>query len=374
MNSTTDAGDVLLFYGHGHTWQYREFSNFYWHKAPFKYVLPNYAHKEGLPKEVWCEFSEKAIMATKAALMGDAEIFREINGTSDPATCKQFGREVKNFDESLWQKHLPDIAFEVCRQKFESQDTLRQLLLSTGDRIIAEAAPTDSIWGIGLSTTDIEAQDPSKWKGSNILGEALMQARTALRGGGEGEILLFYGHGHTWPYREFSNFYWHKAPFKFELPQYAHKEGLPKEVWCKFSEKAIMATKAALMGDAEIFREIDSTTDPAVCKECGRKVKNFDEILWQKHLEDIAFQVCKQKFESQDSLRQLLLSTGDRIIAEAAPTDSIWGIGLSTTDIEAQDPCKWQGTNILGEALMKARTALRGGDTAADSEAPEACA
>jgi len=181
------------------------------------------------------------------------------------------------------------------------------------------------------------------------------------------EIVLFYGHSGTKPYREFSNFYIHKAPFKFELPHYAHKEGLPTYVWCEFSEKAIMATKAALMGDAEMFREIDGTTDPATCKQCGRKVKNFDENLWQKHLEDIAFEVVRQKFESEQALRQLLLKTGDRIIAEAAPNDRIWGIGLATTDIEARDPSKWQGRNILGEALMKARSALRGGDTAADT-------
>eukprot|EP00971_Amphidinium_carterae_P053886 1061112-Amphidinium_carterae.1 len=105
------------------------------------------------------------------------------------------------------------------------------------------------------------------------------------------------------PYREFSNFCMHKSPFKFELPHYAHMEGLPTYVWCELSEKAMMATNAALMGDAEMFREIEGTTDPATCKEFGRKVKNFDEVKWQMHLEDIACEVVRRNFESLDTLR-----------------------------------------------------------------------
>ena len=50
-----------------------------------------------------------------------------------------------------------------------------------GDDLLAEASPTDTIWGIGLPDSDQRVSDPSKWRGANILGCALMQARERLR-------------------------------------------------------------------------------------------------------------------------------------------------------------------------------------------------
>jgi hypothetical protein len=74
---------------------------------------------------------------------------------------------------------------EVVRQKFASDRDLRAVLLSTGDKILAEAAPNDCIWGIGLSVKDGRVQDPSQWQGQNVLGTALMQAREHFRGNGD---------------------------------------------------------------------------------------------------------------------------------------------------------------------------------------------
>mmetsp|Transcript_9942 Transcript_9942/g.14003 ORF Transcript_9942/g.14003 Transcript_9942/m.14003 type:complete len:236 (-) Transcript_9942:44-751(-) len=176
----------------------------------------------------------------------------------------------------------------------------------------------------------------------------------------EGTLLLFYSHAPNKAYREFSNFFVHNRPYRFNLPGFACRQDLPTFLWCEFSEKAIMATKAALMGDAEMFKEIEVAPDPASCKALGRGVRNFDEELWQRHLEAVAFEVVKQKFQSEKALRELLLTTGNRAIAEAAPNDSIWGIGMSSSDPNAQDPAKWRGRNILGNALMQARSYIRG--------------
>ena len=43
--------------------------------------------------------------------------------------------------------------------------------------LIVESAPNDSIWGIGLHIKNNDIYDPMKWKGSNVLGWALMEAR-----------------------------------------------------------------------------------------------------------------------------------------------------------------------------------------------------
>merc|ERR1711879_660372 len=89
---------------------------------------------------------------------------------------------VRNFDDKVWRSRLESIAYEVVLQKFGSSSELKKVLLDTGDAILAEAAPTDSIWGIGLPASDYRATDPDQWLGTNILGYALMQARKTLRG------------------------------------------------------------------------------------------------------------------------------------------------------------------------------------------------
>ena len=55
-----------------------------------------------------------------------------------------------------------------------------QKLLKTGDIILAEASPYDKIYGIGLKPNDPRVQDPTQWKGQNLLGKALMKVREEL--------------------------------------------------------------------------------------------------------------------------------------------------------------------------------------------------
>jgi len=183
-------------------------------------------------------------------------------------------------------------------------------------------------------------------------------------------VIGFYSDRAGNPYREFSNFYRHERPFEFTLPGFAQRDGFPTSVCCSFSEKGIMATKAALMGDLDTFREIDTVDDPKSCKALGRSVRNFDDEIWRRHLEQTAFEVVRQKFESEKRLRELLLSTGSSILAEAAPNDCVWGIGLRLSDSRVKDPSQWCGRNILGTALMRTRDHLRGCDPGIAADAP----
>merc|ERR1719364_313807 len=115
-------------------------------------------------------------------MMGDDEAFHSISAAKTPQEAKQGGRGVRGFNQDLWTSHLEELAFEVVRQKFDSCKKLRAVLLSTGDAILVEAAPNDTIWGVGLSMTDDRVYDLSKWCGQNILGYSLMRARSVLRG------------------------------------------------------------------------------------------------------------------------------------------------------------------------------------------------
>jgi predicted NAD-dependent protein-ADP-ribosyltransferase YbiA (DUF1768 family) len=114
------------------------------------------------------------------------------------------------------------VAREVVWQKFSKLPQLAKVLLGTGDRIIAEATRNDRIWGafsttriyfapfythngsccqdrlgtnigkafkkeimcafagIGLDVGERDVGVPANWRGTNVLGWALMQARDRL--------------------------------------------------------------------------------------------------------------------------------------------------------------------------------------------------
>lgn len=174
--------DVIAFYSHRKGNPYREFSNFYEHA--FDYQLPSWKslQPDYAGTVLRCEFAEKTIMLTKAALMNDLESFEKIAKAGTPFECKRLGRLVSPFNESVWRHHLDHVAFEVLRQKFESSSNLESLLLSTNDAILAEASPTDRIWGIGVGLMDPRRHlDPSQWPGLNVLGISLMRVRHFLR-------------------------------------------------------------------------------------------------------------------------------------------------------------------------------------------------
>ncbi len=124
--------------------------------------------------------AEHFMMAEKARLFGDMSIIRRIVSAKNPGEAKKLGREIKNFNEELWLKHRFEIVVEANLLKFEQHEELKDYLLGTKDRILVEASPVDKIWGIGLAGDDDNAENPNKWKGLNLLGYALMEARQRL--------------------------------------------------------------------------------------------------------------------------------------------------------------------------------------------------
>lgn len=124
--------------------------------------------------------AEHFMMARKARLFGDQEIYERILVAPTPGEAKRLGREVRGFKEQRWKEACLDIVVQGNLAKFEHNSALREFLISTGDRVLVEASPVDKVWGIGLSTDDPRASDPESWDGSNLLGFALMEVRRAL--------------------------------------------------------------------------------------------------------------------------------------------------------------------------------------------------
>ena len=125
--------------------------------------------------------NEQFMMACKAKLFQDEEIYEKIMVSRNAAKQKQLGREVRNFELRIWNQHAKDIVTVANYAKFTQNHEIKKLLLDTGDRTIVEASPTDQVWGIGLHETHPDAEDPSKWNGANWLGECIMNARRLIR-------------------------------------------------------------------------------------------------------------------------------------------------------------------------------------------------
>ena len=142
-----------------------------WWPAPFEVAGVRYATAEH-----W-------MMAEKARLFGDAGAEQRVLAAGHPARAKKAGRLVRGFDEAIWERERFRIVTEGSVHKFGADDDLRAFLLGTGDRVLVEASPVDRVWGIGLAAADEAASDPARWRGPNLLGFALMEARERLREG-----------------------------------------------------------------------------------------------------------------------------------------------------------------------------------------------
>jgi predicted NAD-dependent protein-ADP-ribosyltransferase YbiA (DUF1768 family) len=99
--------------------------------------------------------AEHYMMAGKARLFGDERVRDRILACSTPAEAKRLGRQVRGFDDRAWAA----VRFDL----------------------VVAASPQDRIWGIGMAASDPGVEEPTSWRGLNLLGFALTHARERLR-------------------------------------------------------------------------------------------------------------------------------------------------------------------------------------------------
>jgi ribA/ribD-fused uncharacterized protein len=125
------------------------------------------------------------MMAGKARLFGDDDALATVLATPDPRAAKAAGRRVRGFDGPRWHAAGYDVVVQGNLAKFSQHDDLRDFLLATGGRVLVEASPSDRIWGVGLARDHADTLVPSRWRGLNQLGFALMEVRDRLIDGDE---------------------------------------------------------------------------------------------------------------------------------------------------------------------------------------------
>lgn len=163
------ARDCVFFYGHnkGEHACFSQFSSCEFYDGNRRYTC-----------------AEQYMMASKARAMGDEESLQNILACGyDPKSIKALGRMVSPYDDEKWSAVRLAAVARGNFLKFSQSKRLRKILLGTGNLTLVEAAPNDRIWGIGISVQD--AAKGAKWKGQNLLGQALMMARRAIEAGEE---------------------------------------------------------------------------------------------------------------------------------------------------------------------------------------------
>ena len=158
----------LYFWGHKENGEKITKSCFsQWYELPFEYA------------GVYYLTAEHYMMAEKARLFRDDVALKKILAAKNPGEAKAAGREVRGFDLELWLEKRFEIVVSGSLLKFKNP-ALKEFLLSTGNRVLVEASPVDKIWGIGMAQDNEQVSNPFKWKGLNLLGFALMKARTEM--------------------------------------------------------------------------------------------------------------------------------------------------------------------------------------------------
>jgi ribA/ribD-fused uncharacterized protein len=125
--------------------------------------------------------AEQFMMAEKARLFGDEATRAKILATDSPREHKALGRQVADFVAEIWDAECLGIVVAGNLAKFSQNPEMKAALLATGDKLLVEASPLDRIWGVGLRADDPRIHDQARWRGKNLLGEALMRVRAELR-------------------------------------------------------------------------------------------------------------------------------------------------------------------------------------------------
>ena len=169
-----NSDDVICFYSKG---DYPQFSNFH----PSELSIKIYKGANVVDEEKYASVEHYFQIMKALEFDADGEALKQMGNHLTCAQIKSIGRKVQNFDAGVWNIRRRFHMLDAVAMKFYQHADLQELLLSTGDAVLAEASPRDTFWGIGYSKSNPKAFDPSQWRGKNVLGNMLMYLRESMR-------------------------------------------------------------------------------------------------------------------------------------------------------------------------------------------------
>lgn len=154
-------------------------------------ILPFYGFTCALSNFFPCSFSiddmhfrtaEQYFYYKKAECHRDRQAAIDVLAAQDPWAQKAVGRQIAPESDDWSDSSEAMAAMQTAvKEKFRQNAYLRDILLSTGDLLLAEGNPHDTVWGTGLAKDNNDIFTASSWKGQNKLGAILMTVREEIR-------------------------------------------------------------------------------------------------------------------------------------------------------------------------------------------------
>ena len=153
------------------------------------FVLPFYGSSHRLSNHYQCTFTigeftyssvEQFYMREKALAAGDHERARKFMEMNSASEIKIASKGIV-IDRAVWEARRIDVMGQGLMAKYSQNPHLKRYLLATGNKMLVEANPCDSYWGVGLSAREVVATCPVNYPGSNMLGSLLMVLRAQFR-------------------------------------------------------------------------------------------------------------------------------------------------------------------------------------------------
>ena len=123
--------------------------------------------------------SEQYIQYRKAKLFHDDHAAKLIMAATDPYTMKKLAYQIDGFNQKVWDKEVPSICNTVLRAKVFQHDFIKQYLLDTHPKYLAEADPK-SLWACGVALKSEDCINMKKWKRIGHGGLTLMRIRSEI--------------------------------------------------------------------------------------------------------------------------------------------------------------------------------------------------
>jgi len=144
--------------------------------------MSNFYKCEFMENDIRFKSSEQYFMYHKCLTFDpdNQRLLDNILNSNSQTEIKKCGRQVKNYNNEVWN----NIRYNIMRQglllKFTQNDNLKIKLLNTGNKMLYEASQYDKIWGIGFYWQQAMNTNPNLY-GRNLLGQCLCEVRNILR-------------------------------------------------------------------------------------------------------------------------------------------------------------------------------------------------
>lgn len=152
--------------------------HFFWNSKLSQWSTSPFVNRIHLIEKYNC--AEQYMMYMKAILFNDFETAKRIYQSKYPREMQALGRQVKGYDQKIWNEWKYQIVVDGNILKFQQNPILKKMLFDTYPLQLVEASPVDKVWGVGLAEDDPLIDDENNWQGENLLGKALTEVRNTL--------------------------------------------------------------------------------------------------------------------------------------------------------------------------------------------------